>query len=350
MQTTHDILFGSARNMSAIEAETIELVVTSPPYPMISMWDLLFALQTPDIKVALENGNGYKAFEAMHSILDEVWRECSRVLIPGGFLCINIGDATRKIGAHFRLFTNHARIISSCEALGFHSLPPLLWRKQTNSPTKFMGSGMLPAGAYVTLEHEYILVFRKGGNRRFSEDGRMIRKRSALFWEERNSWFSDLWDFKGIRQPLSQKGCRSRSAAFPFELAFRLINMYSIQNDTVLDPFLGTGTVTAAAIASARNSVGIEIDTGLCGLIKETITAATEAGNKRQSKRLSDHLHFVEGKELKHCNSFYSFPVVTTQETALRLPRSVTTEQTPSSSPSRLRYCSDHDFYEASGL
>jgi DNA modification methylase len=178
----------------------------------------------------------------------------------------------------------------------------------------------------------------------------MIRKRSALFWEERNSWFSDLWDFKGIRQPLSQKGCRSRSAAFPFELAFRLINMYSIQNDTVLDPFLGTGTVTAAAIASARNSVGIEIDTGLCGLIKETITAATEAGNKRQSKRLSDHLHFVEGKELKHCNSFYSFPVVTTQETALRLPRSVTTEQTPSSSPSRLRYCSDHDFYEASGL
>ena len=120
---------------------------------------------------------------------------------------------------------------------------------------------MLPAGAYVTLEHEYILILRKGGLRKFSSSAqKQNRNRSALFWEERNRWFSDTWDIAGERQELDGGATRSRSAAFPFELAYRLISMYSVRSDTVFDPFMGTGTSLLAAAAACRNSIGMDID------------------------------------------------------------------------------------------
>ena len=133
-----------------------------------------------------------------------------------------------------------------------------------------MGSGMLPAGAYVTLEHEYVLIFRKDTKREFSSDAeKSARMRSAFFWEERNKWFSDVWDFKGTVQGLNHCDLRSRSAAYPLELAYRLINMYSLYEDTVLDPFLGTGTTTLASIACGRNSIGFEIDRAFSSFIFE---------------------------------------------------------------------------------
>lgn len=111
---------------------------------------------------------------------------------------------------------------------------------------------------------QIILVFRKGGNRKFTNAEKSIRHNSAYFWEERNIWFSDLWEIKGTTQKLKKGTSRARSAAFPFELAYRLVNMYSMKYDLVYDPFSGTGTVTKAAIASERNSISIDIDTNLC--------------------------------------------------------------------------------------
>ena len=255
METTrHEIQFADARLMSAVGDDTVDLVVTSPPYPMIEMWDEQFAAVDPRIGAAVSEQDGVRAFERMHSALDEVWSECHRMLRPGGLACINIGDATRKIGGEFRLFANHSRILQKLASLGFSILPDILWRKPTNAPNKFLGSGMLPAGAYVTYEHEYILIVRKGGLRRFSSADKARRRRSAFFWEERNAWFSDVWvDLVGTRQLLGNTEAddleaRARSAAFPFELAYRLIQMHSLIGDTVLDPFLGTGTTTAAAI------------------------------------------------------------------------------------------------------
>ena len=136
--------------MRCIEDESIDLVVTSPPYPMIEMWDEIMSLQNPFIKEALAR-NPSEAFEMMHQELDEVWKECFRVLKEGGMMCINIGDATRTINKEFKLFNNHTRIVNSCLSIGFTNLPNIIWRKQTNAPNKFMGSGMLPCGAYVTL-------------------------------------------------------------------------------------------------------------------------------------------------------------------------------------------------------
>jgi DNA modification methylase len=325
LTTTHMIHFGDARELTHIPNESIDLVVTSPPYPMIEMWDEVFSDLNPKIGQALAHGRGRAAFDMMHYELDKAWQEVVRVLKEGGWVCINIGDATRRVGDGFQLYSNHSRITSALFSLGLDSLPIVLWRKQINAPNKFMGSGMLPTGAYVTLEHEYILIFRKGKKRMFSTtDEKQWRHSSSYFWEERNTWFSDIWDFKGIRQQLNHSVLRERSAAFPFELACRLINMYSVRQDTVLDPFLGTGTTSFAAVASCRNSVGVEIDPNFRTLIREGMEAASLLTNHHVSKRLHDHLRFVQHyKETKgnpkHRNRHYGFPVVTSQEVHLTL-------------------------------
>jgi DNA modification methylase len=332
-QTVHRVIVADARRLDGCADESVDLVVTSPPYPMIQMWDEQFTRLCPEIGVSLEAGCSGRAFELMHRELDKVWNELYRVLKNGAFACINIGDATRTIGGSFQLFSNHSRILSCCRAIGFDTLPVILWRKQTNAPNKFMGSGMLPAGAYVTLEHEYILIVRKGSKRIFtSEAAKLKRMQSAYFWEERNNWFSDLWDFKGIRQQLQQQALRERSAAFPFELAWRLIAMYSCYGDTVLDPFVGTGTTMMAAMASGRCSTGVDIDRSLAALAAAQLERCLDDVNHVISERLQKHLEFVENrtaekKTLKYVNNRHGFPVMTKQETELLLKRCVAISQ-----------------------
>ena len=326
--TSHRIVIGAAQNMKPIQDHSIELVVTSPPYPMIAMWDDIMANQNPKIRTALEHNNGAEAFELMHMELDKVWSEVARVLVPGGFACINIGDATRTINKNFALYPNHSRIISAFQDLGIQNLPNIIWRKQTNAPNKFMGSGMLPSGAYVTLEHEWILIFRKGNKRAFKTDADKIRRaESAFFWEERNVWFSDLWDLKGTTQKMNHAETRKRSAAYPFELPYRLINMYSMAGDTVLDPFLGTGTTSLAAIATGRNSIGYEIDPQFLDLIKQNIQSTPiEFYNQILENRIIQHLDFINNRkskpkkeDIKHFNENLNLPVMTRQETKMTL-------------------------------
>ena len=321
MKTIHRIFFQDARDLKEIASESVDLIVTSPPYPMIGMWDDMFGDQNPEIQKALACGNGRQAYELMHEILDSVWDELFRVLKDGRFACLNIGDATRKVKDDFCLYPNHARILNYLLNIGFSALPDILWRKQTNAPNKFMGSGMLPAGAYVTLEHEYILIVRKGSKREFrTEDERKNRRESALFWEERNIWYSDIWtDIKGTDQKLSNTTSRLRSAAFPFDLAYRLINMYSVKGDVILDPFLGTGTMTAAAMTSGRDSIGVEIDKSFQPAICPIARHIVDFSNDYLQDRLIRHFEFVKNRvqnsgPLKYTNRHYDCPVVTSQE------------------------------------
>lgn len=324
-RTTHVLHIGDARSMAAVSDDSVHLIVTSPPYPMIEMWDAVFSELVPSVSDLLAAERGMDAFEAMHRALDEAWSECRRVLVPGGFACINIGDATRSLGGEFCLYPNHARIVMAFLRLGMTPLPDILWRKPTNAPNKFMGSGMLPAGAYVTYEHEYILVFRKGGKRLFSDAEKEVRGASAFFWEERNLWFSDVWsDLRGTGQRLGSDGLRARSAAFPFELPFRLVSMYSLQGDTILDPFVGTGTTMAAAFAAGRNSVGYDHTEGLRPVVEATMRASIEQGRVRSAERLASHRAFIDarvaaGKVPKHVSACYGFPVITGQERELSL-------------------------------
>ncbi|MDA4112801.1 MAG: site-specific DNA-methyltransferase [Thaumarchaeota archaeon] len=327
MKTSQSVLYGDARSMMAgMSSSSADLVVTSPPYPMIEMWDETFSQKSRGIGGRVKSGDGDGAFELMHEELDPVWGEAYRLLRPGGIACINIGDATRRIGGSFRVFPNHARVLTSCVGLGFEALPEIIWRKQSNKPTKFMGSGMLPGAAYVTQEHEYVLVLRKGPRPLDTPSQRLTRRRSAFFWEERNLWFSDVWEgLQGDRQRLGLNGARGRSAAFPFELGYRLISMFSVQNGLVLDPFLGTGTTMVAAMAAGRDSVGIELDPRLRELVDERVMGSVDVSNAFNERRISDHRAFVarmrkEGRELRYVNKRYGFPVMTGQETLIRIP------------------------------
>lgn len=306
--------------MQELEDNSIELVVTSPPYPMIEMWDNMFVSGNSEIGNLLKD-KPIDAFELMHQQLDCVWSECYRVLKDGCYMCINVGDATRTINGNFALYNNAARIIDSCTKLGFITLPNLMWLKQTNSPNKFMGSGMLPCGAYVTLEHEWILILRKGERRKFLTDSdKELRSRSAFFWEERNKWFTNIWNIHGDSQKIKISCGRERTASFPLEIPYRLINMFSVIGDKVLDPFLGTGTTIKAAILTGRNSVGYEMDETFEDVIKGNLRAFVKSDlNSIIENRIASHRTFIKvrqdaGLSVKHYNSTYDIGVVTKQE------------------------------------
>jgi modification methylase len=211
---------------------------------MIPQWDRLFA--------AL----GARDYPGMLGVLADAWRACHRVLVPGGILAVNVGDALRTTSGSFRLWPNHAATLLAAERAGFRPLPYLLWKKPTNRPNAFLGSGFLPPNAYVTLDCEFVLLFRKGELRRFPpHDPR--RAASGYSRGERDLWFSQVWDdVRGARQGAGE----ARTAAFPRAIPERLIRMFSLVGDTVLDPFAGTGTTLVAAARAGRNAIGVEWD------------------------------------------------------------------------------------------
>ncbi|PCR90285.1 DNA-methyltransferase [Natrinema ejinorense] len=327
METTHRVFVGDSRDLSQVTDDSVELVVTSPPYPMIEMWDDLFTELDPAVGEALAAGDGREAFEAMHAQLDRVWDELERVLVDGGIACINVGDATRSVDGSFRVYPNHARVLEAFERRGFDPLPDILWRKPANSAAKFMGSGMIPPNAYVTLEHEYILVFRKGGESRSFEPGADRRYEAAYFWEERNRWFTDVWtDVRGDLQAIdaTDDDLRERSAAYPLEIPYRLLCMYSAYGDTVLDPFWGTGTTTLAAMCAGRDSVGYELEDAFLEVFDEGVEAVPALSRSIGRARLERHREFVDrrredGKGFEYDADYYETPVVTKMEREIRL-------------------------------
>ena len=235
---------GDARRLDGIADRTVALVVTSPPYPMIPMWDELFRRM------------GANDYRSMLTVLREAWAAAHRVLVDGGLLAVVIGDAVRRSDRGFRLWPNHAATLLDAEAVGFRPLPYLLWQKPTNRPNAFLGSGFLPPNAYVTLDCEFVLLFRKGELRRFPpHDPR--RAASRLTRAERDRWFSQVWsDLRGARQTTAGR----RTGAFPPALADRLVRRFSVEGDTGLDPFAGTGTTVWAAATAGRDAIGVEWD------------------------------------------------------------------------------------------
>jgi DNA modification methylase len=324
MRTDHRVVVGDSRELPVAD-RSVDLVVTSPPYPMIEMWDDTFAELDPAIGAALDRGDGRTAFEAMHAQLGRVWDELARVAADGAVVCVNVGDATRRLDGSFELYPNHARVLSALRERGFSALPGILWRKPTNSAAKFMGSGVLPTNAYVTLEHEHVLVLRKGGPREFPprDDDRYG---AAYFWEERNEWFSDVWsDVPGTPQDLApDTATRERSGAFPLEIPLRLVRMYSAYGDTVLDPFWGTGTTSLAAMVAGRHSVGCERRREFVDAFDGRVAAVPKLSSDHAEKRLADHRAFVErrreaGESLAYDAEHYNFPVTTKRERRIRL-------------------------------
>jgi modification methylase len=267
-ETTADyrVIFGDSRRMREIADSSVHLVVTSPPYPMVGIWDGFFREESAH------------SYDEMHNYLNQTWKEVKRALVPGGIACINIGDATRTKDGLFHLYPNHSRVIENFEELGLVTLPYILWKKPTTKPRykgkgAFLGSGFLPPNAYVTLDMEYILIFRKGRLRAF-EPKDPKRYLSKFTKKERDEWFSQVWAVAGARQ--THRRLERRVAAFPEEIPRRLIRMFSIEGDLVLDPFLGSGTTLKCAMGLSRRFVGYEKLADLTGVIRERMGNESE--------------------------------------------------------------------------
>src|SRR5436853_3592063 len=262
--------------MRELADNSVHLVVTSPPYPMVSIWDEFFQEESA------------QSYDQMHDYLNKTWKEVKRVLVSGGIACVNIGDATRTKDGVFHLYPNHSRVIETFERLGLVTLPYILWKKPTTKPRykgkgAFLGSGFLPPNAYVTLDMEYILIFRNGNLRTF-EPKDPKRYKSKFTKKERDEWFSQVWTVTGARQ--THWGLERRVAAFPEEIPRRLIRMFTIEGDLVLDPFLGSGTTLKAAMELGRRFVGYE----KLEEMTEIIRRKTQAG--------SEKIEFLEQAEI----------------------------------------------------
>ncbi|MDR0318559.1 MAG: site-specific DNA-methyltransferase [Nitrososphaerota archaeon] len=266
--------------MPEIDDCSVHLMLTSPPYPMVQMWDAQFckideriAQLWKKLSVLTDDDVVGKIYNLMHKSLAKTWQETFRVLVEGGIAAINIGDATRRLDNKFQLFPNHSRIIEVCEKIGFITLPYILWKKPTTKPHykgkgAFLGSGFLPPNAYVTLDCEFILLFRKGRLRKFPCNDH-VRYESKFTKAQRDEWFSQIWTLNGIRQNESE--FERRTAAYPNEIAERLIKMFSIKGDTILDPFLGSGTTMKTANSIQRNCIGYEVEENLLPIIQKNV-------------------------------------------------------------------------------
>ena len=224
---------------------SVDLVVTSPPY-----W------QIKDYGCDGQIGSGESLHDYLRS-LAMVWEECLRVLAPGGRLCVNIGDqfARASLYGRYRVIPLHAEVVCQACAVGFDFLGSIIWQKKTTLNTSggavVMGSFPYPPNGIVELDYEHIHIFRRQGTGR--KPAAEVRAASALTKEEWKSFFSGHWNIGGARK-------RGHEAPFPEEVPRRLIRMFSFVGDTVLDPFMGTGTTAQAALSLGRNAVGYEIN------------------------------------------------------------------------------------------
>ena len=267
--TSHRLIQTDARDLSFLEDESIHLVVTSPPYWTLKRYE--------------ENANQLGHIQDYENFIEElskVWKECYRLLVPGGRLVCVVGDVclSRKTFGRHVVIPLHADIAVYCRKIGFDNLNPIIWHKISNATYevknggKFLGKPYEP-NAIIKNDIEFILMQRKpGGYRKPTTEQRRL---SMIEKKDYEKWFKQFWNITGA-------STREHPAPFPIEIAKRLIRMFSFSGDTVLDPFCGTGTTMIAALKENRNSIGIEIEPKYCKMIinrlkKETRNLFNEA-------------------------------------------------------------------------
>ncbi|MDP2807072.1 MAG: site-specific DNA-methyltransferase, partial [bacterium] len=254
MLTNHKIIIGDSRCMQEVKDQSVHLAVTSPPY-----WQLK--------DYGHKNQIGYDhSYEEYINNLNLVWKESHRVLHDGCRLCINIGDqfARSVYYGRYKIIPIRTEIIKFCETIGFDYMGAIIWQKVTTCNTtggaSIMGSFPYPRNGIVKLDYEFILLFKKYGQA--PKPTIEAKHKSEMTTEEWNRYFTGHWNFAGEKQD-------KHLAMFPEELPKRLIKMFSFAGETVLDPFLGSGTTTLAAKNLNRNSVGYEINDSFLPAIKE---------------------------------------------------------------------------------
>lgn len=260
--TMHRLVNGDARDLSFLDDASVHLAVTSPPY-----WNLKRYNEHPDQLGHIDD------YEAFLSELERVWKHVYRVLVPGGRLVCVVGDvcvARRDYGRHL-VFPLHSDISVICRRIGFDNLNPIIWHKIANAAyevengSKFLGKPYEP-NAIIKNDVEFILMQRKPGGYRKPTIAQ--RDASRIGKEDFAQWFQQIWSITGA-------STRHHPAPFPLELASRLVRMFSFTEDTVLDPFCGSGTTMVAALRAGRNSIGVEIDPDYCRMAARYLKAET---------------------------------------------------------------------------
>ncbi|HKW89407.1 MAG TPA: site-specific DNA-methyltransferase [Candidatus Acidoferrales bacterium] len=247
--TTHHAYLGDARKLDFLSPESVQLVLTSPPY-----WTLK---QYRDSQGQMGHIAEYDEFL---SELDKVWCHCFRALVPGGRLVCVVGDvclSRRKNGGRHTVIPLHSSIQEQCRRIGFDNLAPIIWYKISNAAyevaggSSFLGKPYEP-NAVIKNDIEFLLMERKPGGYRSPDFPTKVL--SVIPADKHKEWFQQIWS------GLTGASTKDHPAPYPLELAERIIRMFSFVGDTVLDPFLGTGTTTVAAAKWGRNSVGVEVD------------------------------------------------------------------------------------------
>ncbi len=242
--------------MNLLSDKSVHLVITSPPY-----WQL------KDYGTDTQIGF-HESYESYINNLNIVWSECERVLHPGCRLCVNIGDqfARSVYYGRYKVIPIRTEIIRFCETIGFDYMGAVIWQKVTTTNTtggaSIMGSFPYPRNGILKLDYEFILLFKKQGEA--PRPTKEQKEQSAMTKEEWNTYFSGHWNFAGAKQD-------GHIAMFPEELPRRLIKMFAFQDDTVLDPFMGSGTTNLAARNLGRNSVGYEINSEFVEIAKQKL-------------------------------------------------------------------------------
>jgi DNA modification methylase len=244
---TGHVLYNLDSRQINLKPESVDLIVTSPPYWTLKKYN--------DGDGQLGDVQDYDEFLDQ---LDEVWRRAYDALVPGGRVVVVVGDVnvSRKAFGRHMVFPLHASIQEHCRLIGFDNLAPIIWYKIANAQYEVGGGGGFFGKPYepngiVKNDIEYILFQRKpGGYRKPELATRLLSIIPAL---DHSDWFQQVWRLSGA-------STRNHPAPFPLGLAERLVRMFSFVGDTVFDPFLGTGTTSAAAASCGRNSIGSEVD------------------------------------------------------------------------------------------
>ena len=258
------IFIGSSANMDQIADNSVNLIITSPPY-----WTL------KDYDVEGQIGTGSNSYDYYISELNKVWKECVRVLAPDGKICINImpflltGKAARFERRETRIVLGDIeKFMDSTNCMFQFGL--YIWDKRKIARFSSFGSYPYPPNIFSTYPYEWITVFSKAGKR--EPVSKEIKDKSKLTTEEWQKWaINSIWEM----QPAKAKS-EGHPAPFPLELPKILIKLYSFYGDTVLDPFAGTGTTLKAAIQLGRKGIGYELNEDYLPLIKRKIDSASE--------------------------------------------------------------------------
>ena len=260
--TAQVVYFADSRDMGSLKDDSVHLMVTSPPY---------FNAKEYSKDYSGKDLGNISDLDLWFEEIGKVWREVFRVIQPGRKIFINIMNLPIKVGISFKMLNLVGKTIDTCEKIGFVFKRDIVWHK-TNGVRAHFGTYPYPGGILINNMHEFILEFEKPNPKRLDKYGHLSRAIKEKSKMSKDFWLSlkntDVW----LMKPEKSGNGRKHKAPYAMELPYRLIKAYSYLTETILDPFLGSGTTLKAAATLGRNGIGYEINRGFEKIIDDNLS------------------------------------------------------------------------------